>query len=97
MSPTLSSRAGTWALAWALSSPSSLAVSWMSSLGERNDWRLGSSGEYPTRSRARTWSPRGSRSISLTTPEVGLMSPRSILMVVDLPEPLGPRNPTMSP
>jgi hypothetical protein len=32
-----------------------------------------------------------------TEPEVGLISPSSILMVVDLPDPLGPRNPTISP
>ena len=41
----------------------------------------------PRAARVRSW-PR-----SLTDPAVGSSSPSSIFMVVDLPDPLGPRKP----
>ena len=34
---------------------------------------------------------------TVARPSVGLMMPHSIRMVVDLPEPLGPRKPKISP
>ena len=59
--------------------------------------KRGSSTTAPTRSMtwgswAGTWSPK-----SRISPLVGRVSPSSILIVVVLPEPLGPRNPCTPP
>ena len=61
------------------------------SLPERWEYRCGSSGTYPMR----CLNPIGSRRIgspsNRISPEVGSIRPVIILIVVDLPEPFGPR------
>ncbi len=48
---------------------------------------------YPSRWRRRSASRGISSPSTVAVPEVGRNRPQSMRMVVDLPEPLGPRNP----
>ncbi len=52
---------------------------------------------YPMCCFTRSGSRATSNPATVADPEVGWRRPQSILMVVDLPAPLGPRNPKISP
>src|SRR5437899_12567789 len=64
-----------------------------SSVGVRNVWRLGSSGEYATCLTARTCFEIGSYTLTRTVTEDARLSPSITLMNVVFPDTLDPRIP----
>src|SRR3982751_6571206 len=64
---------------------------------DRYGWNAGPSTSAPTRGRTASAPPGMDRPSTSNSPAVGRTSPRSIRIVVVLPDPLGPRNPKTAP